>query len=270
MAQYISRDRYVVAERSFLYLLWLRSAFLLNSMKLLVLFACLLALYIEPLTAQTVQASDPLRTDWAKLSRYAAANQKLPAPKAGTPRVVLLGNSITDSWPNADPQFFAGKLYELIGRGISGQTSPQMLLRFRQDVLELQPTVVAILAGTNDIAENTGPYNPHATLNNIMSMVELAQANGVRVVLCSVLPAYDFWWRKGLSPAPKIVALNTMIKAYARQKKVVYLDYHSAMADERMGLKVAYGEDGVHPNLAGYRVMEPLLQQAVADALKRK
>ncbi|WP_245327606.1 SGNH/GDSL hydrolase family protein [Hymenobacter fodinae] len=220
--------------------------------------------------AQTTQAPDPLRTDWAKLARYAAANKALPPPSANAPRVVLLGNSITDAWPNADPPFFAGKPYELIGRGISGQTSPQMLLRFRQDVLELQPKVVAILAGTNDVAENTGPYDPHATLNNIKSMVELARANKVRVVLCSVLPAAEFGWRKGLNPAPKIVALNAMIKEYARQNKLVYLDYHTPMADERMGLKAAYGEDGVHPNLAGYRVMEPLLQQAVTEALKQK
>ena len=230
----------------------------------------LLSMWARPLIAQTDAAADPLRTDWAKLARYAAANKALPAPTAGAPRVVLLGNSITDAWPSADPQFFTGKPYELIGRGISGQTSPQMLLRFRQDVLELKPKVVAILAGTNDVAENTGPYDPHATLNNIKSMVELAQANGVKVVLCSVLPAYDFGWRKGLNPAPKIVALNSMIKEYASQKRLVYLDYHSPMADERMGLKVAYGDDGVHPNLAGYRVMEPLLQQAVAEALKRK
>ncbi|QJX48096.1 acylhydrolase [Hymenobacter taeanensis] len=239
-------------------------------MKLVVLLALVLGLCQAPAWAQTAPTPDPLRTDWANLTRYATANKELPAPTAKAPRVVLLGNSITDSWPKTDPKFFAGQPYEFIGRGISGQTSPQMLLRFRQDVLELQPKVVAILAGTNDVAENTGPYNPNATLNNIKSMVELAQANGVRVVLCSVLPAYDFWWRKGLSPAPKIVALNVLIKAYARQKKLVYLDYHGAMADERQGLKVAYGEDGVHPNLAGYQVMEPLLQQAVADALKRK
>jgi lysophospholipase L1-like esterase len=229
-----------------------------------------LGLAAVPLLAQTAPAPDPLRTDWAKLARYSAANQALPPPATGTPRVVLLGNSITDSWPRTDSAFFAGKPYEYIGRGISGQTSPQLLVRFRQDVVALRPAVVAILAGTNDIAENTGPYDPQATMNNIQSMVDLAQANGIRVVLCSVLPAYDFWWRKGLSPAPKIVALNAQIKAYARQKKLVYLDYHTPMADERQGLKVAYGEDGVHPNLAGYRVMEPLLQQAVAAALKQR
>ncbi|SNC66040.1 Lysophospholipase L1 [Hymenobacter gelipurpurascens] len=238
--------------------------------ELLLLLA--LGLTTTALRAQTAPAPqpDPLLTDWAKLARYASANKALRAPVAGTPRVVLLGNSITDSWPKTDSAFFAGKPYEYIGRGISGQTSPQMLVRFRQDVLELRPAVVAILAGANDVAENTGPYDQHATLNNIQSMVELARANGVRVVLCSVLPAYDFWWRKGLAPAPKIVALNAQIKAYARQKKLVYLDYHSAMADERQGLKVAYAQDGVHPNLAGYRVMEPLLQKAVAEALKQK
>jgi len=233
------------------------------------LFPLLVAsLLTTPLLAQ--QAAPKPETDWAKLARYASANQQLAAPVAGTPRVVLLGNSITDAWPTTDPTFFTGKPYEYIGRGISGQTSPQMLVRFRQDVLELRPAVVVILAGANDIAENTGPYNQHATLNNIISMAELAKANGVRVVLCSVLPAADFSWRKGLNPAPKIVALNEQIKAYARQKRFVYLDYHTAMADERQGLPVAYATDGVHPTLAGYQVMEPLLQKATAEALKQK
>jgi len=237
-------------------------------MKRLLLSLLGIGLLATPLLAQ--QATPKPETDWAKLGRYASANQQLAAPMAGTPRVVLLGNSITDAWPTTDPAFFAGKPYEYIGRGISGQTSPQMLVRFRQDVLELRPAVVAILAGANDIAENTGPYNPHATLNNIISMAELARANGVRVVLCSVLPAADFWWRKGLNPAPKIVALNEQIKAYARQQRFVYLDYHTAMADERQGLPATYATDGVHPILAGYLVMEPLLQQAIATALKHK
>lgn len=209
-------------------------------------------------------------TEWSNLARYAPANQQLPAPTASRPRVVLMGNSITDAWPRTDSAFFAGKSYEFVGRGISGQTSPQMLVRFRQDVLDLHPAVVAILAGTNDVAQNTGPYDPQATLNNIMSMAELAQAHGVKVILCSILPAYEFPWRKGLTPAPKIVALNKQIQAYARQHHFVYLDYHSALADEQQGLKAAYGSDGVHPTLAGYRVMEPLLQKAVAEALKRK
>ena len=211
-----------------------------------------------------------LHNDWAYLDRYAAANAKLPAPKPGVPRVVIIGNSITEGWVKLDSAFFGGKPYEYIGRGISGQTTGKTLVRFRQDVINLQPTVVVVLVGTNDIAENSGPYHPQTTMSNIMTMTELAQAHGIRVVLGSVAPAYDFWWRKGLNPAPKILALNQLIKAYVDQQHLVYLNFHSALADERQGLKLAYGEDGVHPNLAGYRVMEPLLNQAVAAALKKK
>ncbi|AIZ63534.1 hypothetical protein PK28_07215 [Hymenobacter sp. DG25B] len=217
------------------------------------------------------QEEDRLHNDWAFLKRYAAANQQLPAPIPGVPRVVLLGNSITEGWPTADSAFFARRQpYEFIGRGIGGQTSGQMLLRFRQDVVALRPAVVVILAGTNDVAENRGPYSPTSTMDNIMSMVELARAQGIRVVLCSVPPAYDFPWRPNLQPAPKIVALNQLIEAYATKNRLVYLNYHTALADERQGLKQEYGQDGVHPTLPGYRVMEPLLQQAIAAALKRK
>jgi lysophospholipase L1-like esterase len=204
------------------------------------------------------------------LGRYAVANRALPAPQAGRPRVVLLGNSITDVWPRADSAFFQKGPYELIGRGIGGQTTPQLLVRFRQDVLDLHPTVVVILAGINDIAQNTGPYDPVATLNNIKSMTELAQAHGVRVVLSSVLPAYDFPWRHGLEPAPKVVALNQQLKAYAAERHATYLDYHSAMADNRQGLPPELAKDEVHPTLAGYRIMEPLLERAVAQSLKMK
>ncbi|ALW87430.1 hypothetical protein AUC43_17125 [Hymenobacter sedentarius] len=233
----------------------------------------------QPTAAEAKKAADEaytrqreylLHNDWPNLQRYAAANRRLPAPQPGVPRVVLLGNSITENWPKADSAFFAGKPYGYIGRGISGQTSGQTVLRFRQDVIDLRPAVVVLLIGINDVAENNGPYNPQTTLGNIMSMVELAQAHGIRVVLSSVTPAADFSWRKGLNPAPKILALNQQIKAYAAKTGCVYLDYHSALADEQQGLKKAYGEDGVHPNLAGYRVMEPLLNQAVAAALKKK
>ncbi|MBO2032260.1 SGNH/GDSL hydrolase family protein [Siccationidurans ginsengisoli] len=228
----------------------------------------LLALLACSAGALTATAQAPADRDG--LLRYAAANRAMPAPQASRPRVVLLGNSITDSWPKADSAFFAGSRYELVGRGISGQTSPQMLVRFRQDVLDLHPAVVVMLAGINDIAQNTGPYDPAATLNNIKSMTELAQAHGIRVVLCSVLPAYDFPWRKGLAPAPKIVALNQQLQAYAAERKCTYLDYHAAMADSRQGLPPALAKDEVHPTLAGYRVMEPLLEQAVATALRHK
>ena len=222
------------------------------------------------LAGYTLPAAAQAPADRDGLLRYAAANRALPPPAAGKPRIVLLGNSITDNWTGADPAFFASKTYEYIGRGIGGQTSPQLLVRFRQDVLDLRPTVVVILAGINDIAENTGPYDPEATLNNIKSMAELARAHGIRVVLCSVLPAYDFPWRKGLEPAPKVVALNQQIKAYAAQQHATYLDYHSAMADSRQGLPPSLAKDEVHPTLAGYRMMEPLLEQAVATALKAK
>ncbi|UOQ74080.1 GDSL-type esterase/lipase family protein [Hymenobacter cellulosilyticus] len=209
-------------------------------------------------------------TDYANLQRYAAANERLPPPPASPARVVIIGNSITEGWVKEDSAFFKGKPYGYIGRGISGQATDQTLLRFRQDVVNLRPAVVVLIVGTNDIAENRGPYVPKRTMENIMSMVELAQAHRIRVVLASVLPATDFWWRKGLNPASKILALNQQLKAYADQQRLTYLDFHSAMTDEQGGLKKVYGEDGVHPNLAGYRVMEPLLNQAVAQALKRK
>ncbi len=217
-------------------------------------------------------ASDLARQqeDWPNLGRFAAANQSLPAPTPGRPRVVLMGNSITEGWPKADSAFFASKTYELIGRGIGGQTSPQMLLRFWPDVLALKPQVAVILAGVNDIAENHGAYNQEATLHNIMAMAELAQVHGIRVVLCSVLPAYDFPWRPGMQPASKVIALNQQIKAYAQQRHFGYLDYHSAMADARQGLPPSLARDEVHPTLAGYRLMEPLLLQAVARTLKGK
>jgi lysophospholipase L1-like esterase len=221
------------------------------------------------LASAAVRAQAPV-ADWAKLARYAEANQRLPPPSAGRPRVVLMGNSITDFWPKNDSAFFANKTYEYVGRGISGQVSGQMLLRLWPDVIALQPKAVVILSGANDIAENGGPYSLEATLHNIMAMAELAQAHGIRVVLCSALPAYDFWWRKGLEPAPKIIALNQQIRAYAAQHHLGYLDYHTAMADARQGLPAALAPDGVHPNLAGYRVMEPLLLKATAEALRRK
>ena len=229
------------------------------------LFASLLLLG----AAFTTRAQAPV-ADWAKLARYAEANARLSAPIAARPRVVLMGNSITDAWPKTDSAFFASGPYELIGRGISGQVSGQMLLRLWPDVIALQPRAVVILSGANDIAENGGPYSPEATLHNIMAMTELARAHGIRVVLCSVLPAYDFWWRKGLEPAAKIIALNQQIKAYADQQHLVYLDYHTAMVDQRQGLPPNLANDGVHPSLAGYRVMEPLLLKAIKEALHHK
>lgn len=205
-----------------------------------------------------------LSEDWPNLSRYRADNASLGDPAAGEVRVVFMGDSITDAWPR-NTDFFARTHY--IGRGISGQTTPQMLARFRQDVIALGPKVVVILAGTNDIAGNTGPYDPKATEGYLSSMVELARANGIRVVLCSVLPAYDYPWRPGMQPAGKIVALNAWIRAYAQEHHVVYLDYFDAMVAPNLGLRPELSGDGVHPNPMGYAIMEPLAEGAVRAAL---
>ena len=208
------------------------------------------------------------RNDWASLARYRDANAALGAPKPGETRVVFMGNSITDAWAKSFPTMFPGKPY--VGRGISGQTTPQMLVRFRQDVVALQPKVVVILAGINDIAGNTGPATQAMIADNLMSMTEIAQANGIRVVLSSVLPAYDFPWRRGIGPAPKVVALNAWIRCYAAQAGAVYLDYYGGMADARGGLSPELAADGVHPTEAGYRIMAPLAEAAIEQALRQR
>ena len=179
-----------------------------------------------------------------------------------------MGNSITEGWKNSHPEFFNKNPY--ICRGISGQTTPQMLLRFRQDVINLNANVVVILAGTNDIAGNTGPSTPEMIMDNIRSMAELATANNIRVVLCSVLPALYYPWRKGLEPNIKIPELNKMIKAYADEKRFTYLDYFGAMANEKNGMKAEYTTDGVHCTSMGYDVMEAMVVPAINKALKTK
>lgn len=207
-----------------------------------------------------------LLEDWPNLARYRAANDTLRPPAAGEQRVVFYGNSITDIWAQFFPTMFPGKPY--VGRGISGQTTPQMLVRFRQDVIALHPTVVVILAGTNDIAGNTGPSTLAMIEDNLRSMTELAKANGIRVVLSSVLPVYDYRWKPGLEPAPRIVALNAWIRQYAASAGVVYLDYYPSLVDARGGMRADLSPDGVHPNKAGYLIMAPLAERAIAEALK--
>ncbi|MBA2688618.1 MAG: acylhydrolase [Gemmatimonadaceae bacterium] len=205
--------------------------------------------------------------DWPNLARFRAANDTLTPPTRAERRVVYIGDSITELWAQYFTSLFPGKAY--INRGISGQTTPQILLRFRQDVVALKPKVVVILAGTNDIAGNTGASTLEMIQDNIASMTEIAQSNGIRVVLASVLPAYEFAWKRGIEPAPKIVALNSWIRRYAARSGAVYLDYHSAMADSRGGLRTEFTNDGVHPNLAGYKLMAPLAERAIARALLR-
>ena len=178
-----------------------------------------------------------------------------------------MGNSITEGWRNAFPNYFSDNGY--INRGISGQTSPQMLVRFRADVVNLKPAAVVILAGTNDIAGNTGPSTLEMIADNIFSMAEIAKSNGIKVILCSVLPVYDYPWKRGLEPAEKIVTLNQMIKEYAKRNKCFYLDYHSAMKDERNGMKADLAKDGVHPNEAGYQIMMTLCSAAIKKVVKK-
>jgi len=202
--------------------------------------------------------------DFGQLNHFAADNAKLPSDAKG--RVIFFGDSITIGWSSGQP-FFPGKPY--INRGISGQTTPQMLLRFRQDVTNLHPQAVVILAGTNDIAGNTGPSTLEMIEDNLQSMAELGRASHIRVILASVLPAADYPWRKGLEPAPKIQALNAWIENYCAANHLIYLDYYTAMADADGGMKPGISKDGVHPNAAGYAIMTPLAEQALAKALSK-
>ena len=220
-----------------------------------------------PVAAAPTATEYSAKLDWPWLARFKEADVALGAPAAGEKRVVFMGDSITQAWRIEGPDgSFPGKPY--INRGISGQTTPQMVLRFRQDVIALQPKVVVILAGINDIAGNTGPETLEQIEDNLTSMAELGAANHIRVVLCSVMSAFDFPWRPGMAPAAKVVALNAWIKSYAAEKGYVYVDYHSAMKDERDGLPAALSHDGVHPLPAGYAIMAPLAEAGIEKALK--
>ena len=209
------------------------------------------------------------KLDWAWLARFKEADLALSAPASGEKRVVFMGDSITQGWKiEGAGGYFPGKPY--VNRGISGQTTPQMLVRFRQDVVDLKPTAVVILAGINDIAGNTGPETLEEIEGNLASMAELAAAHHIRVVMCSVLPAFDFPWSPGKVPAPKVLALNAWMKGYAAEKGHVYVDYHSAMKDARDGLPATLSHDGVHPLPAGYAVMAPLVEAGIEKALKKQ
>ena len=205
--------------------------------------------------------------DWANLNYYRKANTLLENPADHENRIVFMGNSITEFWKNIHPEFFVGKAY--INRGIGGQTTSQMLLRFRADVINLHPKVVVFLGGTNDIAGNTGNVTLDVIEDNIFSMIELAKANDIRVVLCSVLPVYDYPWSPGKEPAEKIIELNKALRFYAETHDITFVDFHSSMKDARNGLRVELGEDGVHPNVAGYLIMEPLVEEAIGKELQK-
>lgn len=226
----------------------------------IVFLLILSAIFME----QTLLAQN---NDWPNLGRYKEENLKIGLPATDENRVVFIGNSITEGWAQLSSNFFTDNHY--VNRGISGQTTPQILVRFRQDVVNLKPKVVVILAGTNDIAGNTGPSTLEMIEDNIASMVEIAKANNIKIVLCSVLPVYDYPWKPGLEPAQKIIDLNKWIKEYSINNEIIYVDYFTPMADQRNGLKKEYSEDGVHPNLAGYKIMESIVNQTIQELLNK-
>ena len=224
---------------------------------------------------QAVARNDARLSDWPNLARYREANRALAAPSPGEARVVLMGDSITDAWPQPRfGEFFPGRPY--IGRGISGQTTPQMLIRFRPDVIALGAKVVVILAGTNDIAGNTGPMTDEQIQANLASMADLAKANGIRVVFSSILPVSEYHVRPGDTgppqttrrPMARITALNAWMKEFAAANGHVYLDYFAAMTDAKGLLRAELSEDDLHPNAAGYAIMGPLAEAAIQAALR--
>ena len=219
-----------------------------------ILFASVISVFCMLLNAQNM-------TDAANFKKYANANVAL------TKQVVFIGNSITEGWVNSNSYFFSSNNY--IGRGISGQTSSQLLLRFRQDVINLRPLAVVINIGTNDIAENTGVYSPQLTMDNIQSMAELAEYNGIRVILSSVLPVGEYPWRKEIKDVPqKIDALNVKIKAYAENKGFAYIDYNTPMREVDGAMKIGYGRDGVHPSKEGYSLMESIAKAVIDKVIE--
>jgi lysophospholipase L1-like esterase len=206
------------------------------------------------------------KKDWAQFGRYEKANTEVLARDV-RPDVVFMGNSITDGWARQDPKFFEENNF--VGRGIGGQTSSEMLVRFRRDVIDLNPKCVVILSGTNDIAQNNGYIKPENTLGNIISMCELAKANGIKVILCSITPTSVFGWRREVNPVPLIAELNKMIEAYAKENGIYYLNYHPALTDEKGGIPAKWSNDTCHPNLECYRtVMEPMVCEAIDKVLK--
>ena len=201
-----------------------------------------------------VAYAQPQVGDWAKFNRYQEANKEVTT----TPRVVFMGDSITDFWVNADPEFFTSNNF--LGRGISGQTTSHMLVRFRRDVIDHHPEYVVILAGTNDVAKNLGDIAPENSLGNIISMCEIARANNIKPIICSILPCNFFYWRPEVKGQEKeIIALNVLLKEYAESADIPYVDYHSAMKDENDGLPKKYADDGCHPNKGGYEVMKEIV-----------
>lgn len=216
------------------------------------------------------KAAAPARDlDWPNLGRYRAENAALPPPARGEKRVVFLGDSITDNWGRVKDcgEFFPGKPY--INRGISGQTTPQMLVRFEQDVVHLHPAVVVLLGGTNDVVGNTGPSTPEMTEDNLAAMAAVAKANGIAVVLASITPVFRYPWKPAVEAVAPILAINQWMRHFCQQTGCTYLDYYSAMADGKGAMLPGLSSDGVHPVAKGYSIMGPLAEGAIAHALHR-
>ena len=228
-------------------------------------------LFLSALLLAGTCATECAAQDWPNLNRYRSDNQTNLEARRNDPSdaqkswVVFMGDSGTQGWTEKDPDFFTDNHF--VGRGINGQTTPQMLLRFRQDVIDLKPKAVVILGGANDIAGNTGPSSIEMIMDNIKSMVELARANGIEVVLCSVLPSNHFYWIPELKPADLLIELNRQIKAYADAHHIPFADYYSVLVDDQKGLNEAYRIDTAHPSLEGYKLIEPLVVKSIQQAL---
>ena len=212
---------------------------------------------------KVIQEEEQENLDWPALSKYKKDNHELKLKSNSGKRIVFMGDSITEGWSGIYPDFFQNKNY--INRGISGQTTPQMLIRFRADVVDLNPSTVIILAGTNDIAENTGPSNVKMITDNIFSMSELAMAHKIKVILCSILPVYTYSWKDIPDPPSYIAEVNNMLKSYCANHNLQYVDYFSSMANEKKGLGKELSEDGVHPNEKGYKIMSKIIQSVLEN-----
>ena len=234
-------------------------------MKKFVLLVFILTSFGFSQSQTQIDSFQQILKDWANLNRYKNENAKLILTYSNKNRIVFMGNSITEEWKRFQPEFFSDNKY--INRSIGGQTTPQMLIRFRPDVIDLRPTAVVILAGINDIAENTGPSTVKMIAGNIISMAELAQSNGIKVIISSILPASGFSWSPIHDPPPNILSINMIIKNYAEKNSMTYLDYYSSMVNDQEGLKKEYGLDEVHPNKKGYEVMSILVEKAIAETL---
>ncbi|MFC4211488.1 GDSL-type esterase/lipase family protein [Pedobacter lithocola] len=228
------------------------------------LFLLVILFSVCNLYAQNVK--EDFSDDWANLTKYQKENELLGLPKKGEKRVVFLGSSIFEFWKDKDPEYFANHAY--VDRGISGQISAQLLIRFRQDVINLKPKAVIILAGSNDLAGSKGHVTNETIMNNVKSMAELARKNNIKVILCKYLPVYEYPWNKNLKgAAEQIISLNKNIVAYATENHFTVLDYFTPLVDEKNGQKAEYTTDGVHPNLAGYKIMEAVTDAAIMKAI---